>query len=1689
MPIFSVGSDQGVNYYAMQFIEGHSLDQVLRDATQPLDAEQVAQWGLQATEALAHAHQRNVIHRDVKPSNLILDDAEGRIWLTDFGLAKRLDDVTLSMTGAMLGTPRYMSPEQADAARRRVDHRTDLYSLGATLYELLTGKPVFSGDTPHGVLQQILADDPLPPRQHRPSLPRDLETIVMKCLSKEPSQRYESAQQVADDLRAFLDQRPIRARRPTLVDALVKSYQRQKQRVALTLGTVAATAAVIVASLISYYGYQQSQLAEVTLQTDTPPLVAELLGTPQESLSGPLSLPMMQPVRVRSGALQARVSGAGQLSQTYKISLAAGETQEFKVDLTDRRMRPPVAFNRGFQWVRERVGAGSQTVAVLVDAQGIHRVPLADTGSIRSVRIPPLAERNTNTNTWLEEAPGFKWWTDENRSGQRSGIDKFDRRPFVVGQLNDRRADAFTAAPDLDGDSIADLVIAGRHQAWLMAFSGKTMSRIWFAPRGRELDETSNRRGEVSATLAPPLRIDDLNGDGIADLLASFVDAGSNNQQPLRWLEAISGADGKQLWRADFDPKWFQLAPGVQVPYAFRWFYGSGSGSGSSGGGSWSNHNGIVTRSRRFAFERHGPSMFVADAPHVVPALSDIEHASQGVEQTDPPVSSQEIVCLAGQMLVRWRLDTGELSSAVALGTAPTRPLALADVNGDREPDVLLSEDLGEKATRSGYPLQRVQLPQTRLSAWSRAEQQPLWTYDTTAPPPSRTQWRLDAPEWPLMVDLNGDGAAEVIVPDGTSHKTKGWQSLPWGAIEVLDGKSGERLWFQRIANMDEWVERFVVGPDVDQDGWRDLFAATLWGEDYELFVDCLSGADGRTLWRHHHALRQSLRDGKEYVLGPLRWWDGAGGDWPSLIVSAAAAHSDDGLQACMISAGDGSLTHTVRDYAELFVAELDGDRIDDLSIVRPASSNAGQDGGGQLLCFRGIAGERWRQFGTSCQTVADLDNDGCCELAEKRWGRLAVTSGSTGAPLWETRLPSTLGDQVVIARDGFDGTLDVGGPISVYGQPSSADLNGDGHADIVICRKSGMDQDMRPLIALSGVGGRKLWTAELSIQYISDVLCLETRDLDSDGVFEVVMVAATDWGYPNGNGISSADQRLSVAVFSGRTGRLRWKQDLSDRYHSGNQPPYEFQNVVLDLLYEDLNGDGTLDLIAPSDSMAEPGQHLDLRAFDGADGEQLWSFPLERCPDLRRSFQSFPPGAVADLDGDGVAEVVQLSFSLTAKSSRREQKLATVSVIEGGSGRLRASWQTPVLSSFAESDYRPTEDRPRILVVHNADGTAMAGVTLQHEDRQVAFSVLDAEASLVQQVELVPSLPRPWRDRVYLHDVDGDGADDLLFQSGDELVACHWNQPDPPIWERKLEKEYGRQADAIGLRPGADGHVVLVRQGQSRLIAVDVANGKTVWQAVGPTPWKGESQSEVEAVELIAWQPGHAPLVYYGYDDVLVCREGAVLDRRFRGKVEVLDPDAQDPRLVRFLPWRSDGNDLVEFAATSSWMALYSLTLVIAPVGFVGWLIWKRQFGLKALLLAPVIVSLVFMGASLSGPDGQVRDQAEKWMMALFSTPPVVAAGLMILWSWSGNWRRVLLWITISLVAALVCVSFVVFLTPSGSAQPLPGERLSFSGWYLVWLPGALATAWILAGSWLLGKLAEVVAGRRKGAVRRAVA
>jgi serine/threonine protein kinase/tetratricopeptide (TPR) repeat protein len=324
VPIYGVGCDQGIHYYAMQFVEGRSLAAIVHEMRSSAEAiggpetgitpgaaiqtvedfpppgdrfiaspspagedepgtqetirdldrkpgpvqnadthdsrscqastmlgpvhqdrsycRKIAQLGADAADALDHAHGLGILHRDVKPANLLID-RHGAVWITDFGLARFSSELSLTGTGDVVGTLRYMSPEQALARRGVVDQRTDIYALGVTLYELLTLRIAFDGRDHQELLRQVALEEPTSPRRLNPAVPRDLETIVGKAMSKDLSCRYATAQELASDLRRFLADQPIVARRPGMAECTLRRARRHRKQVITAI-------AIIVISLI-----------------------------------------------------------------------------------------------------------------------------------------------------------------------------------------------------------------------------------------------------------------------------------------------------------------------------------------------------------------------------------------------------------------------------------------------------------------------------------------------------------------------------------------------------------------------------------------------------------------------------------------------------------------------------------------------------------------------------------------------------------------------------------------------------------------------------------------------------------------------------------------------------------------------------------------------------------------------------------------------------------------------------------------------------------------------------------------------------------------------------------------------------------------------------------------------------------------------------------------------------------------------------------------------------------------------------------------------------------------------------------------------------------------------------------------------------------------------------------------------
>jgi tetratricopeptide (TPR) repeat protein len=257
VPIFEVGERDGQHYFSMKLVRGESLDKRLNDYV--ADPRRAARVVALTAAAIHHAHQRGILHRDLKPANILVD-AEGQPHVSDFGLAKRVEgDLTLTQSGVIVGTPAYMAPEQTTASKGAVTTATDVHGLGAVLYALLTGRPPFASDSVSETFEKVRDIRPDPPGKFNSKVGRDLQTICLKCLEKDPGRRYASADALAEDLERWLAGKPIAAR-PAGNAARLGMWCRRNPLLAGAVG-LAASALIATALLSLVYARQQARAA------------------------------------------------------------------------------------------------------------------------------------------------------------------------------------------------------------------------------------------------------------------------------------------------------------------------------------------------------------------------------------------------------------------------------------------------------------------------------------------------------------------------------------------------------------------------------------------------------------------------------------------------------------------------------------------------------------------------------------------------------------------------------------------------------------------------------------------------------------------------------------------------------------------------------------------------------------------------------------------------------------------------------------------------------------------------------------------------------------------------------------------------------------------------------------------------------------------------------------------------------------------------------------------------------------------------------------------------------------------------------------------------------------------------------------------------------------------------------------
>jgi eukaryotic-like serine/threonine-protein kinase len=346
--IHEVGEHDGLPFFSLEFCPGGSLDRKL--AGTPLPPGEAAALVETLARAMHAAHRKGVVHRDLKPSNVLLAE-DGTPRVTDFGLARKLDEAGQTKTGSVLGTPSYMAPEQAGGQAHRVGPAADIYALGAILYECLTGRPPFKAPTPLDTILQVVADEPAPPRQLQPGTPRDLETICLCCLQKEPRKRYPSAADLAEDLRRFRAGEPIRARPVGPLERLAKWVRRRP-------GIAALAAAVLLVSAlgVSLVSWQWREAVAARRVAEDEKEAADRARADAEARRGEAEEARGHALRKQREAESARKETGAALAKARKslylqlLALAGRDWSANKLSQADQLLGQCPPAHRGWEW-------------------------------------------------------------------------------------------------------------------------------------------------------------------------------------------------------------------------------------------------------------------------------------------------------------------------------------------------------------------------------------------------------------------------------------------------------------------------------------------------------------------------------------------------------------------------------------------------------------------------------------------------------------------------------------------------------------------------------------------------------------------------------------------------------------------------------------------------------------------------------------------------------------------------------------------------------------------------------------------------------------------------------------------------------------------------------------------------------------------------------------------------------------------------------------------------------------------------------------------------------------------------------------------------------------------------------------------------------------------------------------------
>ncbi len=706
-----------------------------------------------------------------------------------------------------MGTPRYMSPEQAEAFKKPVDHRTDVYSLGASLYELATGKPLFESDSPHHVIQRILSDEPKPPGLVRRGFPRNFETILTTCLAKDSTKRYATTRELADDLRAFLDGRSIKARRATIAERIVRYSRKQKKPIAIALVAAVASVALVVCGWLALSWYRTSRIGEIVLSTDGAPLSGAWVGDDDEPISPEFAIGVKTTLEVEEGDHRLKVWAKGLPSQIMSTASIRGTTQNFKLGLGEHLLWKQKQPRRTQWFFTAKLSINSDVITW--DGQEL------------------VCYQGWSANElWKVSATG------------KPGVETAIGRLF--GSIHGSPRLIEDMKVDLNGDGVGDLAFYSQNRPQIAAISGKDGSLLWWtyadkndaglAEPDRAAKESMPQAPEGSITSRPI--VFDVDGDAAPDLIVAISHSLSENRETgvSDNLFAISGKTGKALWKRPFhgmcdliswndksvvalvaaENQWVGLDPHSgeltldpvklevgSLPRSVR--YADLDGDGlvellalypTATAERWNcEAYSLTAKKRMWSFElddkAEGLEYFPLEAWPIAGDLDGDGSAEVVVPYKDPTsvkIPTRGVLALDGKSGgILWRHELDRLQ----IGTGQTRTMALApDLDGDGARDLVVASHATEIVTSSS--MITTQYSVLFIDALSGRDGKSIWW---TSHQGATWMTSIQSLEWAST------NPPMLLARVGQSAERKAWNIFDLGESALLiDGASGRRI-------------------------------------------------------------------------------------------------------------------------------------------------------------------------------------------------------------------------------------------------------------------------------------------------------------------------------------------------------------------------------------------------------------------------------------------------------------------------------------------------------------------------------------------------------------------------------------------------------------------------------------------------------------------------------------------------------------------------------------------------------------------------------------------------------------------------------------------------------------------------------------------------------------------------------